>query len=815
MNMHERSKTYYMKKPYRSLLLFFAALFFAPLLRAQQPITIDSASVQGYYYTGCTLPVTFNVYLTASRSVAYLPNDSFTVYVDYGDGQQVQQRLQTNFYNMTGPAGIAWNNNHAYTTQGIYSVTLAVADDYGATDTLHYNNAVSISSGCNVTGRVYVDRNQNCVFDGTDTPVQYANMQLWPTGAPQFPQQVATNASGQYSFNAIIGNSYNITSSGVNFNGPSWFSMFTCGAQDSTQFTAAASTTFDIPLQDTRQINITTAGDSTHSYCNVPALSYQMVGMTGYNYSPGDSVHVHAFFGDGQDTVVSGVMTNYVTPFTWAYLGLPHTYTQIGNYVPMYIITDNYGYTDTVFATSPIFVDDSCGTITGYVYIDADANCSYTTGEAITWNTPVYLFQGSQFVQADYVNQNGMYSFNVTAGNYTVLVYPNWYTPYQMTCNSPSSVNLTVAANGSVTHDFGFICPANAINDASAFLSGWGFRPGGQGGAHLYPGIYSQSCNQMSGTVTLLLDPLTSFVGSCDTSFNPQVNGNMLTWNFNATSPFYNMWPGCLILQTDSSAQLGDTVCFTMIITPSSPDANQSNDTITVCYPVRNSWDPNMKEATPEGNGPNHEIPQSTTLTYTVHFQNTGTDVAYNIAITDTIDSNLDITTMQILGSSHAMEADITGANIMRFSFANINLPDSASDEPHSHGWVTYRITALPNQLSGTQITNTAYIYFDINPAVITNTTLHTILDPSGISEAVEVHPVVYPSPANDQVKVEFSSRFTGTAEVYDMVGQRVVAMPVDSKNISIPVTQLPAGMYLLRCTGNKQQCTATFVVQH
>ena len=81
-----------------------------------------------------------------------------------------------------------------------------------------------------------------------------------------------------------------------------------------------------------------------------------------------------------------------------------------------------------------------------------------------------------------------------------------------------------------------------------------------------------------------------------------------------------------------------------------------------------------------------------------------------------------------MVGSSHT----VTGINIIngtsvKFNFDGINLPDSNSNEPASHGWITYTIDQVPGLLVGTQIRNTAAIYFDYNAPVITNTTLNTI----------------------------------------------------------------------------------------
>src|SRR5438093_2053651 len=46
-------------------------------------------------------------------------------------------------------------------------------------------------------------------------------------------------------------------------------------------------------------------------------------------------------------------------------------------------------------------------------------------------------------------------------------------------------------------------------------------------------------------------------------------------------------------------------------------------------------------------------------------------------------------------------------------SFPNINLTDSGSNEPASHGFIQYKIKLQTGVPAGTQIQNTAYIYFE------------------------------------------------------------------------------------------------------
>ena len=65
---------------------------------------------------------------------------------------------------------------------------------------------------------------------------------------------------------------------------------------------------------------------------------------------------------------------------------------------------------------------------------------------------------------------------------------------------------------------------------------------------------------------------------------------------------------------------------------------------------------------------------------------------------------------------------------VIRWTFENIQLPDSLSDEPNSHGFVMFRILPKLQLPNGTELRNTAHIIFDFNAAITTNTVLNTVL---------------------------------------------------------------------------------------
>jgi len=117
------------------------------------------------------------------------------------------------------------------------------------------------------------------------------------------------------------------------------------------------------------------------------------------------------------------------------------------------------------------------------------------------------------------------------------------------------------------------------------------------------------------------------------------------------------------------------------------------------------------------------------TLEYTIRFQNTGNDTAFNVVLRDTLDKKLDWTTFRPVVSSHPYETLLNSKDgAVEFSFRDILLPDSTTNEPLSHGFITYKITPQQGLPEHTFIENTASIYFDFNPPIVTNTTQNVLV---------------------------------------------------------------------------------------
>ena len=146
------------------------------------------------------------------------------------------------------------------------------------------------------------------------------------------------------------------------------------------------------------------------------------------------------------------------------------------------------------------------------------------------------------------------------------------------------------------------------------------------------------------------------------------------------------------------------------------------------------SYDPNDKLVAPQHYNNYALIDES--LVYTIRFQNTGNAEAYDVVIEDLLSEDLDLSTFQYISSSHEhVLSTYINDHLLTFEFKNIFLPDSTSNFDESQGYVMYSISAKDTSSENTIISNTANIFFDLNPAIVTNTTENIMVSTFDLDE--------------------------------------------------------------------------------
>jgi uncharacterized repeat protein (TIGR01451 family) len=250
-----------------------------------------------------------------------------------------------------------------------------------------------------------------------------------------------------------------------------------------------------------------------------------------------------------------------------------------------------------------------------------------------------------------------------------------------------------------------------------------------------------------------------------------------------------------IYFNTPSGIPSGTAHYFTSSITPtgSVSDCCTANNAGSLLQLVGNSYDPNDKSVDREES---MDPSVQDELTYTIRFQNTGTAPAQDVFIIDTLSANLDWTTIEVIEATHTMHMIDLGGGVIRFDFPQIWLADSTTNEPMSHGHVVFKIKELVTNTEGSQIYNTGHIYFDWNPAIVTNTT-YNVNATLGINE-IEYQVLVYPNPVGDLLTIQGNANII-SVELVSISGQLIETYTPEAIVTSINTANLSTGIYLLQ----------------
>ncbi len=446
-------------------------------------------------------------------------------------------------------------------------------------------------------------------------------------------------------------------------------------------------------------------------------------------------------------------------------------------------------------------------TISGYVFEDLDEDGYHDDSESGIGNIEVHLDD-----MVTYTNDNGAYSFVEPINPESLsIVYDNTIWPSNTT---PTS--LTIDPVFDATYDFGLSANDPSYNVSFTYTEPWMYFCQMESGIYL---MVSNDGNQILDevVVTMSIDPLLTVISA---SPEAVINGNTIVWTFNDVS-IGDLDYLTVNVMVPNFEFMGSDIVNTVLLQAYQDEVLVDEDTETYPDVLECSYDPNDKQVSPAGETEAHYIMNGTDLEYFIRFQNTGTAPAFNINVNDMLDSDLDYSTFQLIATSHDCQPSINSqTGEVNFYFPDIMLPDSVSDEPGSHGFIRYRISPYPVLEEGTLIENTAYIYFDFNPAVVTNTTWNTVSDLYFSVEEFEVEDVrVYPNPSNEMFTLYNTGLEKYTAlSIFDMRGNLIRSERINlsaGQQISLATLELADGMYILDLSGDASSAKTILTVQH
>lgn len=288
--------------------------------------------------------------------------------------------------------------------------------------------------------------------------------------------------------------------------------------------------------------------------------------------------------------------------------------------------------------------------------------------------------------------------------------------------------------------------------------------------------------------------------------------GNILTYNFEDIDPFetkfkivkFNVIP-------PPTVNGGDIINFTASLTDS--DDNADDNVSLLNQTVVNAYDPN-DIIVHEGEFITEEQADGY-LNYTIRFQNEGNGNAINVKINTLLNENLDWDTFQTVTASHNYRT-IRNGNEVEFVFNNINLPTANMNQEWSKGFISYRIKPVEDIALGDVISASAGIYFDFNPAVLTNTVTTTVelLGANRVSSNNMF--IIYPNPAtSDNVIVKLNGNANDASiTITDISGKIITTIPAGNDELLVNISSLSKGMYFVTLRSSHTSSTKKLIIQ-
>lgn len=450
-----------------------------------------------------------------------------------------------------------------------------------------------------------------------------------------------------------------------------------------------------------------------------------------------------------------------------------------------------YYHDSTLVYTGNISVNDDpgCSYVQGNLFADANSNCLFNLpSDRPLQGTLIELNPGGYSATTD---ANGNFYIPIPPGTYTMKQYASYYysqlcpdtTTFTIVNSTPGSVfNVTIADSITVSQDISIGIVAGAA------------RPGFNTTFHLY---YLNKTPNYVPAQTLVLEADPNLVFNNAGIPPSSVTGNQYTWNLNGINAFGSVTIP-ITFTVPAAIPIGTVLTSTALLSTASGETITIDNADTLIQTVTGSFDPNDKNVFPTGYGSEGYITAQQELKYTIRFQNTGNDTAFNIVIVDTLPVSLDKYSLRVLNASHPYWYEFKSGNVVAFHFNNILLPDSGSNEEGSHGAIKFSIQQIPGNPPGTIIDNSANIYFDFNTPITTNSIRNTVFDCNNMTQVV----------ISDSILCEGETLFASAGLLFPMTSNWYYNSALVSGDSSISINSLTAGTYSLELEAINPTCS-------
>ncbi|MBK9255703.1 MAG: T9SS type A sorting domain-containing protein [Saprospiraceae bacterium] len=261
-----------------------------------------------------------------------------------------------------------------------------------------------------------------------------------------------------------------------------------------------------------------------------------------------------------------------------------------------------------------------------------------------------------------------------------------------------------------------------------------------------------------------------------------------------------------ITVHVDCQASFQKLICFDASVNGSSScESSASKDSLCI-FPI-GSFDPNDIQAFANGRNTVDYVEKDDQLLYRIRFQNTGTDTAFNVYITDTLPPELNPRSVRPIIASHDYSWELRD-NVLLLKFENILLPDSNKNELLSNGYIDFKIEMSENTSNGERIENFADIYFDFNLPVRTNISSLIVGKPSSTDDYPDEIANIFPNPVRSQLYIQMKRPLlVDMISILDLNGKvvkRITQPSQKSSIIKVVTDEIPQGIYLVQIKDNQ-----------
>lgn len=455
---------------------------------------------------------------------------------------------------------------------------------------------------------------------------------------------------------------------------------------------------------------------------------------------------------------------------------------------------------DTTFTVIVPDAGFNCGEITGIVYLDSIADCIADINEPLIPSRKIRINPGPFYTNAD---STGNFAVNLPFGSYTFSTVNDMN--FTNICASPlltlslanDSLHTEIGDSAEITYNLGLNLFSGIARPGFSYL--------------LYGYVHNSNFSASTGADLILQFDPGLILDSVSLPFI--VNGPGQVTISIPSIPMFSFQGVYVWFTIPSSTPIGNILQASGQLNSILAETYLSDNSDTLNTVVTGSFDPNDKTVWPTDDTYHYYfLDIEDELRYTIRFQNTGTDTAFNIVLIDTLDQVLDLSTFRVLGSSHPFNWQIIPPDVLKVTYSNILLPDSNINEPLSHGLFSFAIKPDINIITIPYVLyNTAAIYFDFNAPVITNTEFSTLDMSVGLTEPEHKSISVYPNPAKNNFRIQgISSHEIKQVQLLDIQGR---VCKIYNPSMEYNCSNLEHGIYLIRCYTKSGQILNTRIL--